>query len=86
MRERRNRMQELWLGYRHSVIPDDAPNSLLYELRCAFYMGAMKGQEVIFKALAAMEKSSPATEELQVMKDLEDELAEFSASIKGERS
>lgn len=72
-----------WASYAERVLPKDAPPVQVQETRRAFYAG---GAAILFRLLRLLESGDePTPADLQMMDDIEAELAEFGRDIQAGR-
>ncbi len=81
---RRQLVAEQWDQFARGVLPRDAPEAQRREMRRAFYAGA---QAILFRVIEAFApETEPTAEDLQVMRDVHDELQEFGKLIQQGRA
>ena len=74
-------MAEEWDKYARGVLPADAPLVQKQETRRAFYAGA---QSILFRVIKSLAPDTEPTQaDLQMMKNLHQELQDFAASVRG---
>lgn len=75
-----NRIDKHWLSYRQDVIPNDAPDTQVRECRRSFYAGA---RGLLFEILTMLDPGKEPTDaDIAKMRDINNELQEFAASVK----
>lgn len=82
---RRNRLQEEWNRYAEAVLPGNCSAIQRQEMRRSFYAGAHVLFEVLTNHVSSGE-GEPTVEDLQMMKDVNDEIIEFAKAVREGRA
>lgn len=69
-----------WQEYKEFVIPADAHETQLIECKRAFYAGARSCLSDVL-ALAGASAGEPTEQDIELMADLEEELAQFARDV-----
>lgn len=74
------RIEIAWLAFKEVVIPADAPDEQISDMKKAFYAGALS----LFNTLVYnvdQASDEPTDKDMQMAQDIDDELEEFFAGI-----
>lgn len=71
-----------WNDYRSAVMPEDATEEQLSGSRITFYAGAYSVMAVLENSMTSKPGDEPTSEELAIIRAIEDELQAFIRTVK----